>query len=67
MDQKVVRALEEDLEGAIRDVIAKKVKAGRAPVLPGDRVIHLMAKAAVTVYETAVEMSGPGAGSGETR
>ena len=57
MDQKAVSALEEDLESAILSVIMRGVKARRVPVLPSHRTIHLMAKAAVVVYETAVEVS----------
>ena len=57
MDQKAVSALEEDLESAILSVIMKAVKGRRIPVLPSHRTIHLMAKAAVVVYETAVEVS----------
>jgi hypothetical protein len=57
MDQKAVSALEEDLEGVILSVIMRAVKGRRVPVLPSHRTIHLMAKAAVVVYETAVEVS----------
>lgn len=57
MDQKAVRALEEDLESAILNVMMRGVKARRVPMLPSHRTIHLMAKAAVVVYETAVEVS----------
>ena len=38
-------------------VIMKAVKGRRIPLLPSHRTIHLMAKAAVVVYETAVEVS----------
>jgi hypothetical protein len=57
MDQKAVSALVEDLESAILSVIMRAVKGRRIPVLPSHRTIHLMAKAAVVVYETAVEVS----------
>ncbi len=57
MDQKVVSALEEDIEGAILGLITKGVKGRRIPLLPSHQTIHLMAKAAVVVYETAVEVS----------
>jgi hypothetical protein len=57
MDQKAVSALEEDLERAMLSVIMKAVKGRRIPLLPSQRTIHLMAKAAVVVYETAVEVS----------
>ena len=57
MDQKAVTALEGDIEGAILGVIMKGVKGRRILLLPSHRTIHLMAKAAVVVYETAVEVS----------
>ncbi len=57
MDQKYVSFLEEDLENAILTVVMRAVKARRVPVLPSHRTLHLMAKAAVAVYETAVEVS----------
>jgi hypothetical protein len=57
MDQKAVSALEEDLEGAILNVIMKAVKGRRVPLLPSHQTVHLMAKAAVVVYETAVDVS----------
>ena len=57
MDQKFVSFLEEDLENVILTVMMKAVKGRRVPQLPSHRTIHLMAKAAVVVYETAVEVS----------
>jgi hypothetical protein len=57
MDQKAVGALEEDLERAMLSVIMKAVKGRRIPLLPSQQTIHLMAKAAVAVYEAAVEVS----------
>jgi hypothetical protein len=57
MDQKAVSALEGDLESAFVSVIMRAVKGRRIPLLPSHRTIHLMAKAAVVVYETAVDVS----------
>jgi hypothetical protein len=57
MEQKAVSALEQNLEDAILRVIMRSIKARRLPILPSHRTIHLMAKAAVVVYETAVEVS----------
>jgi hypothetical protein len=57
MDQKFVSFLEEELENAILTVVMKAVKGRRVPVLPSHHTIHLMAKAAVVVYETAFEVS----------
>lgn len=54
MDQKTVRKLEEQLEEAIADVMMGK-GAKKFPLSPSRQTVHLMAKAAVTVYEAAVE------------
>ena len=54
MDQKTVRMLEQELERAIAQVIVR-MGLKRLPLLPSDRTMHLMAKAAVAVYESAVE------------
>lgn len=54
MDQKIVKQLESEIEEAIAEVI-KKLGSKRLPVLPSHQTLHLMSKAAVTVYETAVE------------
>lgn len=54
MDQKTVEKLETKIEDAIAQVIiAMGLK--RLPLLPARPTMHLMAKAAVTVYEAAVE------------
>jgi hypothetical protein len=62
MKQKAVSALEEDLESAILRVVMRAVKSRRIPILPSHRTLQLMAKAAVVVYETAVEVSESEAG-----
>lgn len=54
MDQKTVRRLEEELEEAVAGII-RKLGQRHLPLLPSHRTMHLMAKAAVTVYESAVE------------
>lgn len=36
-----------------------KMGLKKLPLLPSDRTLHLMAKAAVTVYEAAVENQRP--------
>lgn len=54
MEQKTVRKLEEKLQGAIAEVIAD-MGLKKLPLLPSQQTMHLMAKAAVTVYEAAVE------------
>jgi hypothetical protein len=57
MDQKTVRKLEEQLEEAIGEVIVG-MGLKKLPMLPSQQTMHLMAKAAVTVYEAAVENQG---------
>ena len=57
MEQKVVNALEKSLESAILRVVMRGIKGRRLPLLPSHQTFHLMAKAAVVVYETAVEVS----------
>jgi hypothetical protein len=54
MDQKTVRKLENEIEKAIVEVILK-MGLKRLPLLPDRQTMHLMSKAAVTVYEAAVE------------
>ena len=54
MDQKIVKKLESEIEEAIAEVIMK-MSLKRLPLLPSQQTMHLMSKAAVTVYETAVE------------
>ena len=53
MDRKTVEKLEEKVEEAIAEVITK-IGIKKLPFLPDRRTRHLMAKAAVTVYEAAV-------------
>ncbi len=54
MDQKIVKKLETEIEKAIAEIIMK-MGLKRLPLLPSHKTMHLMSKAAVTVYETAVE------------
>ena len=54
MEQKIVKKLESEIEEAIAEVIMK-MGLKRLPLLPSRQTIHLMSKAAVAVYETAVE------------
>ena len=54
MDPKAVHKLEKELYEAIADVICRHgVK--KLPFLPSQRTMEMMAKAAVAVYEGAVE------------
>lgn len=58
MDQKIVKKLESEIEEAIADVIMK-MDLKRLPLLPSHKTMHLMSKAAVTVYEAAVDNQQP--------
>ncbi len=53
MDQKTVEKLELKIEEAVIEIIVK-MGLKKLPLLPSHQTIHLMAKAAVAVYEAAV-------------
>ncbi len=59
LDERTVGRLERDLENAIAAVMARLGRR-RLPLMPSQQTMHLMAKAAVTVYESAVENQRPG-------
>jgi MinD-like ATPase involved in chromosome partitioning or flagellar assembly len=54
MDPKTVDKLERKIEDSIADIIMK-MGIRKLPLLPSRHTMHLMAKAAVAVYEAAVE------------
>jgi hypothetical protein len=54
MDHKIVEELESKIEDAVAEVLLR-LGHRRLPLLPSRRTMHLMAKAAVAVYEAAVE------------
>ena len=54
MDEKTVRRLEREVAEGIAEVVIR-VGLRRLPLLPSQQTMHLMAKAAVAVYESAVE------------
>jgi hypothetical protein len=54
MDQKVAKRLEREIEKAIIEVICR-LGLKRLPLLPAHRTMTMMAKAAVAVYEQAVD------------
>jgi hypothetical protein len=58
MDERTVGKLERELEKAIAGVMAR-FGLRRLPLLPSRQTMHLMAKAAVAVYESAVENQRP--------
>lgn len=53
MDQAEVRKMEDKLEEAIAEVVTQ-MGLRELPLLPSQKAMHLMAKAAVTVFESAV-------------
>ena len=54
MDPRTVHKLEEELEKPIADVI-RRLGRKELPLKPSRHTIEMMAKAAVAVYEAAVE------------
>jgi hypothetical protein len=54
MDEKTVHSLERELEDAIAQTIVR-MGLKKLPLLPARRTMHLMAKAAVAVYEAVVD------------
>lgn len=54
MNPKIVETLEARIEEAITEVVMKLGRK-KLPMVSDRRIMHLMAKAAVTVYEAAVE------------
>ena len=54
MDAKTVEKLEAKIEDAIAEVIVMMGQK-RLPLKPSHRTLHLMAKAAVAVYEATAE------------
>ena len=55
MDQKTVRKMEREHEEAIAKVVIVRNKNWKYPALPSRRTLHLMAKAAVAVYEATMD------------
>jgi hypothetical protein len=58
MDSKFVEKLEGEIEKAISQVI-NRMGLKRLSLLPSQRTMHLMAKAAVSVYEAVAEGHPP--------
>jgi hypothetical protein len=58
MDPKTVERLEEKIEEAIAEVVVK-MGLKKLPLLPSRHTFQMMAKAAVAVYEAAVEKQRP--------
>lgn len=71
MDPQVVRKLEEEIAEAIAVAMLRRSKGCEVPLVPSPRTTHLMAKAAIAVYEAAVHehwarSAHPHAPSGES-
>jgi hypothetical protein len=49
-----VEKLEREIEEALADILIHRNKKWRWPLMPAQRTTHLMAKAAVAVYEAAL-------------
>ncbi len=58
LDERIVHRLERELERAIAGVVAH-LGVRRLPLLPSQQTMHLMAKAAAAVYQSAVENQRP--------
>ncbi len=58
MDQRSIKKLERELEAAIANTM-QNMGLNQIPLFPSRQTLHLMSKAAVTVYETAVENQQP--------
>ncbi len=56
MDRRTVSKLEQEILEAIFEIVIK-MGLKKLPLLPSHQTVHLMAKAAVAVYEAAVENS----------
>ncbi|MFM7977464.1 MAG: hypothetical protein ACKN82_17105 [Pirellula sp.] len=56
MDRRTVSKLEQEILEAIFKIVIK-MGLKKLPLLPSHQTVHLMAKAAVAVYEAAVENS----------
>jgi hypothetical protein len=55
VNQEQVETLEREIESAIRQVIRRLAKGLDIKRPPGDHICHLMAKAAVAVYEAVAD------------
>ena len=58
MTGEMIEKLEDQIEEALDLVIGKSKKS--LPLFPSRETLHLMAKAAVTVYEAAIANQQPG-------
>ena len=54
MESKAVAKLEKQIEQALAEIVVS-MGLKQLPLLPSRRTLHLMAKAAVAVYEAAAE------------
>ncbi|WP_417736046.1 hypothetical protein [Rosistilla oblonga] len=54
MEPKIVSRLEREIEAVLAELFAG-TETQEFPLQPSPQTLHLMAKAATTVYETAIE------------
>ncbi len=54
LDQKLVRKFEDEIEESIASIVGRP-EFSKLPLVPSQQTMHLMAKAAVAVYEAAVD------------
>ena len=58
MDQKTADRLEREIEQALAGVVTR-LRLKKLPLLPSQKTLRMMAKAAVAVYEGAVDECRP--------
>lgn len=59
MSHQQVHVLELAVGKAVADVLRQQADEGTIPLMPREEIIHLMAKAAVTVLEAAESDTAP--------
>ena len=57
MEQRIVRKLEREFEGALAEVVIVRNHKRKYPAVPSKHTVRMMAKAAVAVYEAVVDDS----------
>ncbi|MEX1028155.1 MAG: hypothetical protein WD049_09150 [Candidatus Paceibacterota bacterium] len=59
MDKRTTNKLERELAEAMAEVVIVRNKKWKYPLMPSQRTLQSMAKAAAAVYEAAVEKAEP--------
>ncbi len=65
MDHRLVETLEREIKEALAVIVLRRTKGAGMPLPPSPRTMHLMAKAAVAVYEAVVDERRPRAEPGD--